>query len=50
MSRIIVRPAHNQFETEEAEHHADGQATRVAHEDLPAMFGISENIVIKERY
>ena len=50
MPRIIVRPAHNQFETKKTEHHADGQAARVAHEDFPTVLGISENIVIEERH
>ena len=50
MSRIVVRPAHNQFETKKTEHHADGQTARVAHEDFPSMLGVPENIVIEERH
>lgn len=50
MSRIILRSAHDQFETEEAEHHANGQATCVAHKNLPSVLGVSKNIIIEERY
>ena len=37
-----------QFETEESEHHADGKAACVAHEDLPLFFGVAEYIIIIE--
>ncbi len=40
----------NQLETKETEHHANGQAARIAHEDLPPVLGVPENIVIEERY
>ena len=49
ISSIIVRVAHGQLETKEAEHHADGQAACITHEDLLPVLGVPKNIVIEER-
>ena len=50
MYRIIICPTHSQLETEKTEHHANGQAACVTHENLFSVLGIPENIVIKERH
>ena len=41
-------PAH--LQAEDAEHHADGQAARVAHEYLTSAFGVAEHVIIEERH
>lgn len=45
-----VRKAPAHLQAEDAEHHADGKASRVAHEYLPATFGVAEHVIIEERH
>ena len=45
-----VRKTVQQFQAEDAQHHADGQASRVTHEYLLSPLYIAEHIIIEERY
>ena len=41
-----VGTAHCKFDGEEAEHEADGEASRIAHENLQSLFRIAEDVVV----
>ena len=46
---IPGRCIYREFDTEETQHDAYGQAAGISHKDFPAVFRIPENIVVKER-